>query len=407
MANFKYKIRDKHGRASTGTIEGESREAVASHFRTMGYTPTLIQEVRVSASLKKYNPFGRFFHRVNLEELIVFTRQLMTLQRAGVPILTSLDSIREQSSNAYFKKVIEEIGHDIEAGKGLSESLSKFGNVFSEIYINMLRAGEAAGILDDVLDRLATLLEHEQDLSMKVKQATRYPLLVVITISIAFPLAIMFIIPKFSALFARFDTQLPLATRILLNLNYILVHYWPLVIIGLGILIFAFKYFINSPLGRPLWDNIKIKVPIFGSLILKISMSRFSRMTSTLSASGIPIITTLEIVKGAVGNRIIANSIDNIIEGVGEGKGMAQPMKASGLFPGIVLQMVKIGEETGKMDELLLRVSDYYDAQVSYTVKNLTVLIEPILIFIMGIMVLILALAIFMPMWNLISLFRH
>jgi len=405
MASFKYKIRDKHGRPSTGTIEGESREAVASHFRTMGYTPTLIEEAR--ASLKKYNPFERFFHRVNIEELIVFTRQLMTLQRAGVPILTSLDSIREQSPNAYFKKVIEEIGHDIEAGKGLSEAVSKFGNVFSEIYINMLRAGEAAGILDDVLDRLATLLEHEQDLSMKVKQATRYPLLVIITISIAFPLAIMFIIPKFSALFARFDTQLPLATKMLLNLNYILVHYWLLVIIGLGVLIFAFRYFINSPLGRPVWDNIKIKMPVFGQLILKISMSRFSRMTSTLSASGIPIISTLEIVKGSIGNRIIANSIDNIIEGVGEGKGMTGPMKASGLFPGIVLQMVKIGEETGKMDELLLRVSDYYDAQVSYTVKNLTVLIEPILIFIMGIMVLILALAIFMPMWNLISLFRH
>lgn len=403
MPNFKYKIRDKHGRASTGTIEGESKEAVALHFKKIGYAPTLI--AAAGPSLKKFNPFDRFFRRVNLEELILFTRQLMTLQRAGVPILTSLDSIREQSANIYFKKVIEEIGHDIESGKSLSDSLSKFSNVFSEIYINMTRAGEAAGILDDVLDRLANLLEHEQDLNMKVKQATRYPLLVVITISIAFPIAIMFIIPKFTALFARFNTQLPLPTRILLSLNFILVHYWFLVIIGVVVLIFMFRYFINSPIGGPIWDNFKLKVPIFGPLILKISMSRFSRLTAVLSASGISIINTLEIVKGAVGNRIISNSVENIIEGVGEGKGIAEPMKLSGLFPGIVIQMVKIGEETGRMDDLLLKVSDYYDSQVSYTVKNLTVLIEPILIFIMGIFVLILALAIFLPMWNLISLF--
>ena len=403
MPNFKYKIRDKHGRASTGTIEGESKEAVALHFKKIGYAPTLI--AAAGPSLKKFNPFDRFFRRVNLEELILFTRQLMTLQRAGVPILTSLDSIREQSANIYFKKVIEEIGHDIESGKSLSDSLSKFSNVFSEIYINMARAGEAAGILDDILDRLANLLEHEQDLNMKVKQATRYPLLVVITISIAFPIAIMFIIPKFTALFARFDTQLPLPTRMLLSLNFILAHYWFLVIIGVVVLIFMFRYFINSPIGRPIWDNFKLKVPIFGPLILKISMSRFSRLTAVLSASGISIINTLEIVKGAVGNRIISNSVENIIEGVGEGKGIAEPMKLSGLFPGIVIQMVKIGEETGRMDDLLLKVSDYYDSQVSYTVKNLTVLIEPILIFIMGIFVLILALAIFLPMWNLISLF--
>ena len=405
MPNFRYKIRDKHGRASTGTIEGESKEFIASHFKKMGYTPTLI--VEASLGLKRFNLFERFFRRVKLEELIIFTRQLMTLQRAGVPILVSLEAIRAQSNNIYFKKALEEISRDIEAGKSLSDSISKFPDVFSEIYINMIRSGEAAGILDNVLDRLASILEHEQDISMKIKQATRYPLLVIISISVAFPLAVMFIIPKFSALFARFDTQLPLPTRMLLNLNFILVHYWVIVIIGIALLIFAFRYFINTKAGRAIWDSIKLKVPIFGPLMLKISMSRFSRMTSVLSSSGIPIINTLQIVKEAVGNRIIANSVENIIEAVEEGKGLAEPMKVSNLFPSIVVQMVKIGEETGKIDDLLLRVSDYYDSQVDYTVKNLTVLIEPILIFIMGIMVLILAMAIFMPMWDLVSLFRH
>lgn len=404
MPNFKYKIRDKYGRASTGTIEGASREAVASHFRKMGYTLTSIE--KSGPSLKKFNSFERFFHRVNLEELIVFTRQLMTLQRAGVPILVSLESISEQSTNPYFKKVISEVSRDIEGGKSLSDSISKFPNVFSEIYISMIRSGEAAGILESVLDRLATFFEHEQDLRMKVKQATRYPLLVILSVAIAFPLAVMFIIPKFSAIYARFDAGLPLPTRMLLGMNHILVHYWPIVIVGLVLFVMASRYFINIPVGRSFWDSVKLKVPIFGPLNLKIAMSRFCRMTSTLSASGIPIISTLEIVKGAVGNKIIANSIENITGGVSEGEGMAQSMKASGLFPGIVLQMVKIGEETGKIDELLMKVADYYDAQVGYTVKNLTVLIEPILIFIIGILVLILALAIFLPMWSLISVFR-
>ncbi|MBU1061359.1 MAG: type II secretion system F family protein [Candidatus Omnitrophica bacterium] len=405
MPNFRYKIRDKYGRASKGTIEGESRDSVARHLKKMGYTPTVIKEQ--SSAFKKYNPFEKLFRRVNMEELIVFTRQLMTLQHAGVPILVSLESIREQSTNAYFKDVIGEITRDIESGKSLSESISKFTNIFSEVYINMLRAGEAAGILDNVLDRLANLLEQEHDLNMKIKQATRYPLLVLLTISIAFPLVVMFIIPKFSVLFMRFNTQLPLPTRVLLGLNFVLVHYWMFIIIGIVFLVGAFRYFINSKVGRPLWDSLKLKTPIFGLLILKISMSRFSRLTSVLSASGISIIDTLYIVKDAIGNRIIANSVENIIEGVKEGKGLAEPMKVSGLFPSIIVQMVKIGEETGKIDELLLRVSDYYDSQISYTVKNLTVLIEPVLIFVMGIMVLVLALAIFMPIWNLITLFRH
>lgn len=405
MPNFKYKIRDRHGRASTGVIEGDSKESVTAHFKKMGYTPTLIKEA--SSSLKKYNPFEKLFRRVSLDELIVFTRQLMTLQHAGVPILVSLSSIREQVINPYFKDVIEEITHDIEAGTSLSDSISKFPKIFSEVYISMIHAGESAGILDNVLDKLGSFLEYEQEVVRKVKQATRYPLLVIMTLVIAFPLIVMFIIPKFSALFTRFGSQLPLPTRILLDFNFILTHYWYFVIIVIVGLVFIFRYVVGTYAGRRIWDGFKLKVPVFGPLFLKIAMSRFCKMTSILTASGIPIISTLKIVKGSIGNRIVSDSVENIVSGVTEGQGMAEPMKISGLFPNIVVQMVKIGEETGKMDELLLRVSEYYDSQINYTVKNLTILIEPILIFFMGIMVMILALAIFLPMWNLISLFRQ
>lgn len=405
MANFKYKIRDKHGRASTGAIEGESKEAVAGHFKQMGYAPILIEEEK--PGVRNINFIREFLNRVSQEELIVFTRQLSTLQRAGVAILVSLGSISEQVNNPYFVKIIKGIMNDIESGRSFSDSLSKFPSIFSNIYINMIRSGEAAGMLDDVLDKLASLLEYEQDIKMKVKQAIRYPMLVMITLSVAFPVLVLFVIPKFSALFARFGTELPLPTRILIGLHFIMSHYWYIIILAIAAAVVAFRRFIDTPSGRYAWDSVKLKAPVFGQLLSKITLSRFSRMTSLLSSSGIPILNTLEIVKGSVGNMVISDSIDNIIEGIGQGKGIAEPMKLSGLFPGIVVQMVKIGEETGRMNELLLNVSDYYDSQVDYTVKNLTVLIEPILIFALGIMVLIMALGIFMPMWDLISVFKQ
>ena len=403
MANFKYKIRDKHGRASTGTIEGETRESVASHFKQMGYMPILIEEQ--TPGIRNFNPFQRFFNRVSQEELIVFTRQLMTLQGAGVAILVSLGSITEQIANPYFKRIIEEIINDIESGKSFSAAISRFPSVFSNIYINMIRSGEAAGIMDEVLDRLATLMEHERETNMRVQQAIRYPLLVVMVIFIAFPILVMFIIPKFSALFARFHTELPLPTKILLGVHFVISHYWLFIILAIIVLVFGFKRFIDTKSGRYVWDSVKLKMPVFGKIFLKISLSRFSRMTALLTSSGIPIIDTLEIVRDSLGNRVITNAVDNIIHGISEGKGIAEPMKLSGLFPSIVVQMVKIGEETGKINELLLKVSDYYDSQVDYAVRNLTVLIEPVLIFALGMMVLTMALAIFMPMWNLLTIF--
>jgi len=404
MPNFRYKIRDKHGRASTGIIESESKESVASHFRQMGYAPILIDEIK--PGIAAFNPFQRFFNRVSQEELIIFTRQMMTLQSAGVAILVSLGSITEQISNPYFKKIIEDIAKDIESGKSFSESISRYPLVFSDIYINMIRSGEAAGVLEDVLDRLATLMEHEHEMKMRVQQAMRYPLLVIAAISIAFPVLVMFVIPKFSALFARFNAELPLPTRILLGAHYTISHYWPFIISAIIAIVFGFRRFINTKSGRYAWDNVKLKMPVFGQIFLKISLSRFSRMTALLTASGIPIINTLEIIRDSLGNKVIADSVDNIIHGISEGKGIADPMKLTGLFPGIVVQMVKIGEETGKINELLLKVSDYYDSQVDYAIKNLTVLIEPALIFTLGMMVLTMALAIFMPMWNLLSVFR-
>jgi len=405
MPNFKYKVRDNHGRPAAGIIESDSKEAVAGHLKKMGYTPTLIEE-----AMPRLGNAGSFFEKffrgkVRLEELIIFTRQLMTLQKAGVPILSSLDSIREQVINKYFKKIIEDIIRNVESGKSLSDSFAQYPDVFSEIYVNMVRSGEAAGVLDDILNRLGNLLEHELEIRMKIKQATRYPLLVLATIAMAFPITIVFIIPKFADLFNAFDTPLPAPTRILIWLNFILTHYWALVILVPVPAVILFRKIVAKENIRPYWDRFKLKIPVFGDLFLKIAMARFTKMCSIMAASGIPILNALEIVKGGVGNKIISDSVDNIIAGITEGESMALSMKASGLYPGIVTQMVKVGEDTGKLDQLLMNVGEYYDTQIDYIVKNLAVLVEPILIVVLGIMVLFLALGIFLPMWNLASLY--
>jgi MSHA biogenesis protein MshG len=230
-------------------------------------------------------------------------------------------------------------------------------------------------------------------------------LLVLLTIAAAFPITIIFIIPKFADLFNAFDTPLPVPTRILIGLNFILTHYWMPVILVLVSAVILFRKIATKKKVRPYWDRFKLKIPVFGALFLKIAMTRFTKMSSIMIASGIPILNVLEIVKGAVGNKIISDSVDNIIAGITEGESMALSMKASGLYPGIVTQMVKVGEDTGKLDQLLMNVGEYYDTQIDYTVKNLAVLVEPMLIVALGAMVLFLALGIFLPMWNLASLY--
>ncbi len=400
MANFKYKAKDNFGVPVNGTMFAESKEAVASNLKKRNYIPISITEARV------FEP-PTLFKRVKLEDLNLFTRQLWTLQRSGVPILLSLESIRDETNNPFFKQVIQDIIKDIEGGLSLSKAISRNPLNFSEVYVNMVLAGETAGILDEVLERLATLGEYELELRQKIIQATRYPMIVLIAICLAFPLAIVFIIPKFSSLFSRFEVALPLPTRILIGANFIITHYW-FFIIGVSILlIFSFKSLIATEQGRAFWDLLKLKLPVFGRLNQKIIMSRFCRLSSVLLRSGISMIETFRIVSASLGNRVISRSIDRIVELINEGRGVAEAMRQSALFSPIVVQMAKIGEESGKIDELLLRVGEYFDSQIDYTVKNLVTLLEPLLIFILGMMVLVLALSIFLPMWNLVSLFKH
>ncbi|MDD5408908.1 MAG: type II secretion system F family protein [Candidatus Omnitrophica bacterium] len=403
MPKYQYKSRDKFGKEARGIMEAEGEDAVAQKLIQLGFTPISIAEAKESGlSLNFSSPATR----IKFSELNMFTRQLATLQKAGLPILLSLSALREQVQNKTFKEVISQIIRDIESGKNLSGALENYPKIFNSLYLNMVASGEASGRLDEVLERLATLSEHDETIRLRIKSATRYPIIVVVAMIIGFVVLTVLVVPRYAKIYEQYSKALPLPTQVLLWINYAVTKlWWALIFAGIAAR-FLFKQYINTKIGRFTWDSLKLKVPVFGPLILKLSIARFTRITGTLMRSGIPILKILDISSGSTGNEIVAKAITNIRNNVMEGKGIAEPMKVSGLFPPIVTQMVSVGEETGKLDELLIHVSDYYDEQVDYTINNLTSLIEPILIFVLGLGVLFMALGIFLPMWNLMSIFK-
>ena len=405
MPTYKYKVRDKSGRAVTGALAGDSETAVVDNLKRMGYTPVTVklQSGKVPVGLEKHIAL---INRVKGEDMILFTRQMSTLLKAGLPLLSGLDAVGEQTSSSLLKEAINKIRGEIEAGSNLSQALSKHPRIFSPLYVNMVKTGEATGLLDDIMTRLAELAEYDLDIKTKIKTAVRYPMLTLGTLIIAFFVLVTFVIPRFAQLFARFDLVLPLPTKALLLIYRIVHDWWHVALVVVVAFIFGFIKFISTPFGRKLWDSFKLKFPVFGPLLLKLYMARFTMTASILIKSGVNMIDTLDLTRDIVGNTIIAGGVKKIKDSVNEGTGLAAPMKMTKLFTPMVIQMVSIGEDTGKLDELLARVSEYYDQQVNYTMKNLTTLIEPLLIFILGFMVLAVALAIFLPLWDLVNLYK-
>jgi type II secretory pathway component PulF len=384
-------------------MESGRREAVADHLTGQGFIPVLIEEERQA-------PLGPDFFlsltSVKPQDLIVFSRQLATLVSAGIPFLSSLGTIEKQSENPRLKAAIVDIRRSVEAGSSFSDALAKHPRIFSKLYVSMIRAGETAGILDEILDRLALLAEHEAETRERVKAAVRYPLIVIVAISAAFTFLVSFVIPKFSAIFAQFKTELPLPTRILIGINYAFQHFWYLIVLGIICLVWGVIWYVGTTQGRWQWDRLKLKLPVFGILFQKVALSRFARVFSAMQKSGISMMLTLDITAEVVSNVVIARVIEEMRDNLREGKGLLGPMEASGLFPPLVVQMIAVGEETGQLDTMLNKVSDYYDMDVEYSLRNLSTMIEPILLLFIGGMVLFLALGIFLPMWNLMSLFK-
>jgi type II secretory pathway component PulF len=384
-------------------MDGDSEPRVAGRLNQMGYIPVVIQPAQEDSIL---NTISDRLRRIGHSDLNMFTRQLYTLQKAGLPLLSSLEALHEQVQNRQMKAVIAQMTRDIEAGSDLSGTMQKFPQIFDALYVNMIRSGEASGRLAEILERLAVLGEHDEKIRLRIKAATRYPIIVVAAIVIAFLVLITFVVPRFAKLYGQFKTELPLATKMLIAVHYAVTHFWWALLILIVAAIFVWRQLIKTKKGLLWWDSLKLKVPVLGPLLLNLMMSRFCRTVGSLMRSGLPILQILDLTADSVGNVVVSRAIHNIKFSVNEGKGMSEPMKMSGLFPPVVTQMVAVGEDTGKVDELLLHVADYYDSEIDYTINNLVTLIEPFLILVLGIVVLFLALGIFTPMWNIIHLFR-
>jgi type II secretory pathway component PulF len=401
MPVFEYKARDKMGELVAGNMDAPTAEAVGSELDRLGHFPVTIKSVEEEKEKsERVDPLERF-QKVKMKELVLFTRQMSTLFNAGIPILGILVALEEQVETAKFKKVVKKVRLDIEGGLSLSEAMEKHPQVFDELYTSMVAAGEAGGVMDELLKRLATLMERQMDTEAKVKGAMSYPKMVVSAMVIAIVILMVKVVPIFVKMFEKAKIELPLATQILIAANKAFFDYWYILLGGSIALIFAFKKYTATEKGRYQWDMFMIKVPIMGPIVLRSSMAKFARVFSTLQAGGVSILEILSVTARVIDNTVISSIIRGLRDSVQEGMGLAVPLQKSGLIPPLVIQMIAAGEESGALDEMLEKVADYYDEEVDHAVKNLSSMIEPILLLFMAGLVLFLALAIFMPMWDM------
>jgi len=403
--NFAYKVRDKQGKVLEGTLEAENVSLVADKLRQMGYVPMSIDAQRDSKFQAEIKIPG-LSNRVKLKDVAVFSRQFATMINAGLSLLRSLTILADQTENKELARVCGVVRSDVEKGSSLSAAMAKHPKVFSRLYISMIRAGEVSGALDDTLMRLADTIEAQVELQRRVKSAMTYPMVVGVLVLLILTAMILFIVPMFETMYASLGGELPLPTRMLINVSNVVRKMWFLVVgVEIGAII-GFKKWINTEKGRGAWDAIKLKMPVFGGLVHKTAVARFSRTLGSLIQSGVPILESLEIVADTSGNEVMGKAVRECQTAVKQGESLGVPLGRYDVFPAMVVQMIVVGEETGALDDMLARIADFYDAEVAATVEALTSLIEPLLIVFMGCSVGGMVIALYMPMFNIIKLIQ-
>ena len=389
------------GELVAGSMSAPDARAVGNELDRMGHFPITIKSTEeVAEKGEKEDPLERF-QKISNKELVLFTRQMSTLFNAGIPILGILMALQEQIRTPKFRKVVKQLQLDIQGGLSLSEAMNKHPTTFNELYVSMIAAGEAGGVMEGLLKRLASLMERDMENTAKVKAAMRYPKMVISAMVIAVSILMWKVVPIFVNMFEKAKIELPLATQILIASNKAFFDYWYFLLGGTILAIYVFKKYTSTEKGRYQWDMFMLKVPIMGPIVLRSSMAKFARVFSTLQAGGVSILEILSVSSRVVDNVVISSIIRGLRDSVQEGTGIAAPLKQSGLIPPLVIQMIAAGEESGALDEMLEKVADYYDEEVDHAVKNLSSMIEPILLLFMAALVLFLALAIFMPMWDM------
>ncbi|MBB4841547.1 MSHA biogenesis protein MshG [Paucibacter oligotrophus] len=402
MQAFAWRGRNNRGELLEGVIDADSADAVAAQLMAGGVVPTGIELGGSSLSAPKQDFWQRLQARpVGMEDCLVMTRQLYTLQKAGVPILRALAGLEASTAQAAMVEMLQDLRASLDQGRELSTAMARHPKVFSPFYIAMIRVGEMTGRLTEVLLRLSQHLEFELDIRARIKQALRYPAMVVVAMIIAIIVINIFVLPTFATVFAGFKAELPLMTRMLLGFSAWTLHWWPMVLIGAAGGVMAVRAWLATPTGRYRWDRRKLRLPIAGEIVLKATLARFSRSFALAYSSGVPISQTMTVVAQTVDNAYIGNRIEQMRDGVERGESISRCAAAAGVFTPIVLQMIAVGEETGELDGLMMEIAQMYERETDYSIKGLSASIEPVLLLIIGVLVLILALGVFLPLWNL------
>lgn len=401
MPHFAYTGRDERGQMVQGELEGTDSGGVAGELLGLGVTP-----IDITAVAEPKEPgqdlFARFSEKkLTHNDVLLFSRQMNTLLKAGVPMMSALQGLETSSENKSVARVMRELREGLESGIELSACLAREPKVFDPFYVAMVRVGEFTGTLQEVFLRLFRHLEFEKFMRDQVRAAIRYPAFVIITMAVAIMIINVFVIPSFAKAYAGFKADLPAITKGLIAFSNLTVNYWPVLLVVLAVLGFGFRWYINTGRGRLVWDEFKLKLPIAGPIVRDATLARFSRSFALAIRSGVPAVQALTIVAGTVDNAHMARKIETMRAGVERGESLRRAALASGIFTPLVLQMLTVGEESGELDEMMSEIGEMYERDVEYSLKNLSAQIEPILIVGLGILVLILALGVFLPMWDL------
>jgi type IV pilus assembly protein PilC len=400
---FDYKVRDRTGQLITGKLEGDSLPLVVGRLREMGYLPVSVTPSR-GAGLKTEIVIPGFSDRIKKKEVALFTRQFATMVDSGLSISRSLGVLAAQTENKYLAAKLREVREDVEAGSSLSQALAKHPKVFDNLYVSMVQAGEVGGSIDVVLKNIATQLEKQVELNRKIRGAMTYPIVVLCVISILFVLMMILVVPTFKRVFHSLGAKLPTPTQVVISIsNTILSWRLVLVLVVIVVAIVVFRRWIRTEHGRMMWDRFKLRPPIMGPLIHKAALSRFAQTLSSLLSAGVPVLESLDIVAQGTGNAVVAEAVLDTKGAIREGQPFSEPMKQHDIFPALVIQMVEVGEQTGALDEMLLRVAEFYSGEVDQTVDNLTSILEPVLVIMLGLVVGGVIICLYLPMFTYIQ----
>ena len=397
MGFFGYIAKDNQGLRIKGVLEARSQEDALAVLHKKGLIIISVKEEQFRAVKDQ---------SIKLDDLVVFSRQLATMVESGITLVQALHILSEQAENKILSGVTLKIKDDIESGSSLNEALSRHPKIFSNLYINMVKAGETSGLLDEILDRLATYLEKSSALQRKVKSSLVYPA-VVISMAVLITIVLLVkVVPTFKGIFASLGGTLPLPTQILIMISDVLRRFFLFVVIIFGILGFLAKKYFNTPRGRYQFDRFSLRMPVFGPLLRKVVVAKFSRTLATLVKSGVPILSALDIVGKTSGNKVVEEAVDNARISIKEGEPISEPLSRSGAFPPMVVRMISVGEQTGQLEKMLNKIADFYDEQVDAAVSGLTSMIEPLVIGLLGIAVGGIVIALFMPIFKITELIR-